>query len=215
MPTLICQSQQVFSGTVEGFNEVWWFYCSGTNTTIDSYVVYNYQDDIWYYGTLARTAWIDSTVLTYPLAATYNNTLVFHENGLDDNTNGTSYPIDSYIVSSEFDPDDGDKFSYINRVLPDVTFRKSTSSSPQVTMTMIPMQNSGSGYNSPQSTGGTNIIPTAQSATAPIEQFTGQVFVRVRGRQFIFKIEGNQLGLQWQLGTPRMDIRSDGKRGNT
>jgi len=209
------QSQQVFSGTVEGFNEVWWFYCSGTNTTIDSYVVYNYQDDIWYYGTLARTAWIDSTVLTYPLAATYNNTLVFHENGLDDNTNGTSYPIDSYIVSSEFDPDDGDKFSYINRVLPDVTFRKSTSSSPQVTMTMIPMQNSGSGYNSPQSTGGTNIIPTAQSATAPIEQFTGQVFVRVRGRQFIFKIEGNQLGLQWQLGTPRMDIRSDGKRGNT
>jgi hypothetical protein len=209
------QSQQVFSGTVEGFNEVWWFYCSGTNTTIDSYVVYNYQDDIWYYGTLARTAWIDSTVLTYPLAATYNNTLVFHENGLDDNTNGTSYPIDSYIVSSEFDPDDGDNFSYINRVLPDVTFRKSTSSSPQVTMTMIPMQNSGSGYNNPQSTGGTNIIPTAQSATAPIEQFTGQVFVRVRGRQFIFKIEGNQLGLQWQLGTPRMDIRSDGKRGNT
>ena len=209
------QSQQIFSGTVEGFNEVWWFYCSGTSTTIDSYVVYNYQDDIWYYGQMARTAWVDSTTLTYPVSASYANTLVYQENGLDDNISGTANAMDSYIQSSEFDLQFGSKFAFVNRILPDVTFRKSTASSPQVTMTLIPMQNSGSGYNSPQATGGSNVATITRTATAPIEQFTGQVFIRLRGRQLIFQIEGNQLGLQWQLGTPRIEIKSDGKRGNT
>jgi hypothetical protein len=209
------QSQQFFAGTVEGFNEVWWFYCSANSTTIDKYVVYNYAEDLWYYGTMGRTAWIDATSLTYPLAATYNNTLVYHENGLNDNTNGTEYAIDAYIASSEFDVDDGNSFSFINRILPDVTFRQSTATTPTVTMTLIPMQNSGSGYNSPQATGGTNIATINRTAVAPIEQFTGQVFIRLRGRQFIYKIEGNQLGLQWQIGTPRVDMRQDGKRGNT
>ena len=209
------QSQQVFSGTNEGYNEVWWFYCSGTSTTINNYVIYNYQDDIWYYGQMGRTAWIDSTVLTYPVAATYNNTLVFHEYGLNDNTTGTDNPIDSYIQSSEFDVQFGNNFAYINRILPDVTFRKSTAANPQVTMTLTPMQNSGSGYNSPQTTGGTNIATVTRTATAPIEQFTGQVFLRVRGRQMIFQIEGNQLGLQWQIGTPRIELKLDGRRGNT
>ena len=209
------QTQQIFSGTNEGFNEVWWFYCSASSNTIDSYVIYNYQDDIWYYGKLARTAWIDSTELTYPIAATYSNTLVYHEYGLNDNTTGTDLPIDSYIQSSEFDIQYGSSFAFVNRILPDVTFRKSTTSSPQVTMTLIPMQNSGSGYNSPQSTGGTNIATITRTATAPIEQFTGQVFLRLRGRQMIFQIEGNQLGLQWQIGTPRIEVRQDGRRGNT
>ena len=209
------QTQQIFSGTNEGFNEVWWFYCSSGSTTVDSYVVYNYQDDIWYYGQMGRTAWIDSTELTYPLAATYNNTLVYHEYGLNDNTTGADLPIDSYIQSSEFDIQYGNNFAFVNRILPDVTFRKSTTSSPQVTMTLIPMQNSGSGYNSPQSTGGTNIATITRTATAPIEQFTGQVFLRLRGRQMIFQIEGNQLGLQWQIGTPRIEVRQDGRRGNT
>ena len=209
------QSQQIFSGTNEGFNEVWWFYCSANSTTVDSYVIYNYQDDIWSYGQMARTAWIDSTALTYPIAGTYNNTLVYHEYGLNDNTTGTDYPIDSYIQSAEFDIQDGDHFGFVKRIVPDVTFRKSTTSNPQVTMTLIPMQNSGSGYNSPQATGGTNIATINRTATAPIEQFTGQVFIRLRGRQMIFQIEGNQLGLQWQLGTPRIEIQSDGRRGNT
>ena len=209
------QSQQVFSGTNEGYNEVWWFYCSGTSTTINNYVVYNYQDDIWYYGQMGRTAWIDSTVLTYPVAATYDNTLVFHEYGLNDNTTGTNNPIDAYIQSSEFDVQFGNSFAFINRILPDVTFRKSTAANPQVTMTLTPMQNSGSGYNSPQTTGGTNIATVTRTATAPIEQFTGQVFLRVRGRQMIFQIEGNQLDLQWQIGTPRIELKLDGRRGNT
>ena len=209
------QAQQIFAGTVEGFNEVWWFYCSANSTVVDSYVVYNYQDDIWYYGSLGRTAWIDSTTLTYPVSATYNNTLVYQEYGLNDNTTGTDNAIDSYITSAEFDIEDGDHFGFVKRILPDVTFRKSTVSNPQVTMTLIPMQNSGSGYNSPQSQGGSNIATVTRTATAPIEQFTGQVFIRLRGRQMIFQIEGNQLNLQWQLGTPRLDIQKDGMRGNT
>ena len=209
------QSQQIFSGTNEGYNEVWWFYCSGSSTTIDSYVIYNYQDDIWYYGSMARTAWIDSTTLTYPVAATYNNTLVFHEYGLNDNTTGTDNAMDSYITSAEFDIEDGDHFGFVKRIVPDVTFRKSTATNPQVTMTLIPMQNSGSGYNNPQSQGGSNVATVTRTATAPIEQFTGQIFIRLRGRQMIFQIEGNQLNLQWQLGTPRLDIQKDGMRGNT
>jgi len=213
------QTQQFFAGTNEGFNEVWWFYCSANSTAIDRYVIYNYQDDIWSYGTMNRTAWIDSTLLTYPLAAvpnnTYGNTLVYHEFGLDDNTTGTALPIDSYITSAEFDLDEGDKFSFIRRILPDITFRKSTTANPTVDMTLIPMQNSGSGYNNPQSQTNSNVATVTRTATAPIEQFTGQVFIRLRGRQIIFKIEGNQLGQQWQLGTPRIDIQVDGKRGNS
>ena len=157
------QSQQIFAGTVEGFNEIWWFYCSQNSTTIDSYVVYNYQDDIWYYGSMGRTAWIDSTALRYPVSANYNNTLVYQEYGLNDNTNGVDLAMDSYIQSSEFDLQFGNRFAFVNRILPDVTFRQSTATSPQVTMTLIPMQNSGSGYNSPQATGGSNIATVTLS----------------------------------------------------
>ena len=209
------QTQQVFAGAVESFNEVWWFYCSANSNSINRYVVYNYVEDIWYYGSMGRTAWLDSTIFHNPIAATYDNTLVYHEYGLDDNTTGTNNPIDAYIESAEFDVDDGQKFGFIRRILPDVSFKNSTNSAPQVTMTLIPMQNSGSGYNVPQSTGGSNIATVTRTATAPIEEFTGQVFIRLRGRQMIFKIEGNQVGLQWQLGTPRIDIQPDGARGNT
>jgi hypothetical protein len=209
------QTQQVFAGAVESFNEVWWFYCSANSDAVDKYVVYNYVEDIWYYGSMGRTAWLDSTIFHNPIAATYNNTLVYHEYGLDDNTTGTNNSIDAYIESAEFDVDDGQKFGFVRRILPDVSFKNSTASSPQVTMTLLPMQNSGSGYNVPQSTGGSNIAAVNRVATAPIEQFTGQVFIRLRGRQMIFKIEGNQVGLQWQLGTPRIDIQPDGARGNT
>ena len=164
---------------------------------------------------MGRTAWIDSTALRYPVSANYNNTLVYQEYGLNDNTNGVDLAMDSYIQSSEFDLQFGNRFAFVSRILPDVTFRQSTATSPQVTMTLIPMQNSGSGYNSPQATGGSNIATVTRTATAPIEQFTGQVFIRLRGRQLIFQIEGNQLGLQWQLGTPRIEVKPDGKRGNT
>ena len=213
----LAQAQQVYSGTNEGFNEVWWFYCSEGSNQIDKYVVYNYLEDIWYYGNMARTAWLDSGTLDYPLAAPYinstENNLVYHENGNDDNTTGVPAAIDSYISSSEFDISDGHNFGFTWRILPDLTFRGSDSTeTPQVTMTLIPLQNSGSGYTNPASVGGSDNATINRIASAPVEEFTGQVYIRVRGRQLVFKVQGNQVGLQWQLGAPRIDIRPDGRR---
>jgi hypothetical protein len=207
------QFDQVLCSTNEGFNEVWWFYCSSSSNTIDKYIIYNYLENIWYYGTMGRTAWIDSGLNDYPIAATYSNNLVWHENGVNDCTDSvTGLAIDSYILSSEFDIDDGHNFGFVWRMLPDLKFDGSTATSPQVTMTLYPMQNSGSGYNSPLSVGGNAYATSTRTSTYPIEAYTGQIYTRVRGRQMAFKIQGNQLGLQWQLGAPRMDIRNDGRR---
>ena len=214
------QQAQFFAGTSEGFNEVWWFYCSSGSTTIDSYVTYNYGEDVWAYGTMARTAWLDSGLITNPIAATYSYNLVYHEYGVDDNTTGTALPIEAYVTSSEFDIGDGHNFGFIWRLIPDLTFRGSstTGTTPQVTFYMLPMQNSGSGYNDPvesgnQSVGGTSYANVARIGTYEVDQFTGQVYTRVRGRQMSIKISSNQVGTQWQLGAPRIDIRPDGRRG--
>ena len=209
----VSQWEQVFAGTNEGFNEVWWYYCSQGSTVVDKYVIYNYAEDIWYYGSLGRMAWLDSGLRDYPLAATYTRNLVNHEQGVDDNETGTALPIAASIGSSEFDIDDGHNFGFIWRVIPDLTFRGSTGSlTPQCTMTLIPMQNSGSGFNNPLSTAGTSSATIQRIATAPIEEFTGQVYIRVRGRQIIFRVESNRLGTAWQLGAPRIDITKDGRR---
>ena len=213
------QSAQVFAGTNEGFNEVWWFYCSSGSIEIDRYVTFNYFENngegVWAYGTLGRTAWLDSGLRDYPLAATYSYNLVNHEQGNDDNENDVALPIEALISSAEFDIDDGDHFGFVWRMLPDITFRGSDADSPQVTMTLIPMQNSGSGYNNPISVGGNANATVTRTSTTVIEQFTGQVYVRVRGRQMILQIESNQLGCTWQLGSPRIDIKQDGRRGNS
>jgi len=209
------QNLQVFAGVNEGFNEIWWFYCSESSTTIDRYVIYNYQEKIWYYGTMARTAWLDSGLRDYPLAATYqpNNTgnIVEHENGLNDNATGTAIALNAFISSSELDIGDGHNFAFVWRVLPDLTFGDSTNTPtgavPAVTMTLFGLSNSGSGTTSNASAsvlkGSTYVIT---------EEFTGQIFTRMRGRQMIFKIDSNQLNTQWQLGSPRIDIRADGRR---
>jgi hypothetical protein len=207
------QNQQVFAGTNEGFNEVWWYYCSAGSMVVNKYVVYNYAEDIWYYGTMGRTAWLDSGLRDYPLAATYSHNLVNHEQGVDDNETGTALPIAASIGSSEFDIDDGHNFGFIWRVLPDLTFRGSTGDlTPQCNMTLIPLRNSGSGFTTPASTNGTSSAEIQRIATAPIEEFTGQVYIRVRGRQLIFKVDSNRLGTTWQLGVPRIDIKKDGLR---
>jgi hypothetical protein len=207
------QSQQVFAGTNEGFNEVWWFYCSASSQDIDKYVIYNYAEDIWYYGTMGRTAWLDSGLQDYPLAATYSNNLVNHELGVDDNETGTPIAIAASIGSSEFDIDDGHNFGFVWRVIPDLTFRNSTGDlQPQCTMTLIPLVNSGSGYTDPRSTAGTSSATIQRIASAPVEEFTGQLYMRVRGRQMIFKVESDRVGTAWQLGAPRIDIKSDGRR---
>jgi hypothetical protein len=206
------QAGQVFAGTNEGFNEVWWFYCSANSTTIDRYVVYNYLEKIWYYGTLARTAWLDSGLQDYPIGATYLGNLVQHENGVDDNATGTPAAINAYIESAEFDIEDGQNFGFIWRMLPDVTFVGSTANNPSLTMTLIPMKGAGSGFNNPQSLGGSSSAAVTRTATVPIEQFTNIVYIRVRGRQLIMKAESNALGVTWQLGSPRIDVRMDGRR---
>jgi hypothetical protein len=211
----ITQASQVFAGTNEGFNEAWWFYCSAGSNTVDKYVVYNYLEDIWYYGTMARSAWLDSGLRNYPLGATYINNLVNHELGVDDNATATTTAISALIGSSEFDIDDGHNFGFIWRVLPDLTFRGSTGATPQCTMTLIPFENSGSGATDPRSTAGTSNASIQRIATAPIEEFTGQVYIRVRGRQLIFQMESAQVGTTWQLGAPRIDIKQDGRRGNS
>lgn len=209
----LLQKEQFFAGTNEQFNEVWWFYCSSGSNVVDRYVIYNYLEKIWYYGELGRTAWIDVGNTSFPSAATYDFTVVQHENGVDDNTNGTNLPILSYIESSEWDVGDGDSFTFIRRALPDVTFRGSTEgTNPQLTMTLKPMKNSGSGYNVPESVGGSASAPVVRIAQAPIEEFTGQVFVRVRGRQFVLRYEASQLGTAWQTGALRVDIAKDGRR---
>jgi hypothetical protein len=207
------QSQQVFATTVEQFNEVWWFYCSANSTTVDRYVIYNYLEKAWYYGTMARTYWIDAGILSeYPIAATYSNLLTYQEFGVDDVEGISNQPITAYIESSEFDLDDGNNFMFAWRMLPDVTFRGSTASNPSVTFTLKPLQNSGSGYNNPASLGGSSSGVVTRTATVPVEQFTGQVNIRVRGRQMAFRVESTALGVQWQLGAPRLDLRQDGRK---
>ena len=215
----VAQAPQVFAGTNEGFNEVWWFYCSANSNDIDRYVTFNYFENngegVWAYGTMARTAWLDSGLKDYPIAATYSQNLVNHEQGVDNNETGTPVAINAVIGSAEFDIDDGDHFGFVWRMLPDITFRGSNVESPQVTMTLIPMQNSGSGYNDPISLGGNPDATVVRTSTTVIEQFTGQVYVRVRGRQMILQVESNQLGCAWQLGSPRIDIKQDGRRGDS
>jgi hypothetical protein len=207
------QYAQVVGGTNERFDEIWWFYCSAGVTQNDRYVVYNYLQDIWYYGTLSRSAWIDSDLRENPMAATYSNNLVNHEVGYDNQESATASAITATLLSSEFDLDDGDRFMFVNRVLPDVTFEGSTVTNPAAVMTLSPMQNSGSGYNNPLSVGGNSASTVTRTATVPIEEFTGQVFVRLRGRQMAFKVESTELGVAWKLGIPRLEMRADGRRG--
>lgn len=214
------QFGQIFASTNEGFNEVWWFYCTQNSSTVDRYVVYNYAEDIWYYGSLARTAWLDSALRNYPIAATYSNNLVYHENGVDDATNGTPLPIDASITTSQFDIGDGHNYAFVWRMLPDLTFRGSTDGTvPQMTMQLLPLQNSGSGYNNPLSVGGTSataaqVVAATQSYPIDLDTYNGQIYIRVRGRQMSMKISSNTIGTQWQLGSPRIDIRQDGRRGS-
>ena len=205
------QYLQVFAGTNEGFNEIWWFYCSGTSFTVDKYVIYNYLEKIWYYGSLGRTAWLDSGLQSYPIAATYDSNIVNHEKGINDATTLTTAPISAYIASSEFDIGDGHNFGFVWRILPDLTFQNSvnspTGTAATVTMELYGLTNSGSGVTSDASQ------PVAKSSTYNItEEFTGQIYTRFRGRQMIFKISSNQIGTAWQLGAPRIDIRADGRR---
>ena len=208
------QAFQVFAGSNEGYNEVWWFYVSNSSagTSIDKYVIYNYVDRVWYYGTMARSAWLDSGIRQYPMAADYNNRILYHESSVDDNATSTTLPINAYVQSSDFDIGDGHNFGFVWRILPDVNFNGSNVNNPTVTMTVKPRQNSGSPYSQADSPSVVSADNYGTSQVYNIQQFTGQVYTRLRGRQLAFRIESTGLGVAWQLGCPRIDIRPDGRR---
>ena len=214
----LAQKDQIFASTNEGFNEVWFFYCSANSDVVDKYVVYNYLEDIWYYGTMGRTAWLDSGLRDYPMAATYLNNIVFHENGVDNNETGTPTVIESYITSAQFDIGDGHNFAFVWRMLPDLTFRGSSQgTTPSLEMQLQPLKNSGSGYTNPKSVGGvsstaTEPVTATQVYPVDLDTFTGQLNIRIRARQMSMRVYCNTLGTQWQLGAPRIDIRPDGRR---
>jgi len=216
----LTESVQVFGSTNEGFNEAWWFYCSAESSVIDRYVIYNYIENAWYYGTMGRTAWIDTGLRNYPVAATYSYNLVNHESGVDDNTTGTPAAISATITSAQFDIGDGNNFAFVWRMLPDLTFRGSTDgTTPALTMQLLPLQNSGSGYNDPKSVGGTSsdasqAVTATQTYPIDLDTYNGQIYIRIRGRQMSMRITSNKIGTQWQLGSPRIDIRPDGRRGS-
>ena len=169
-----------------------------------------------YYGSLSRSAWLDSPLRSYPMGATYNHTIVYHENGNDDiEVNGTVNPINAYIQSSDFDIGDGHNFGFVWRIIPDLTFDGSNNPAPdkpEAVFTVRPRQNPGAPYGSAES-------PTVESAQSyanqrnyTVQEFTEIVYTRIRGRQMAFKISSDTLGTQWQLGVPRIDVRSDGRR---
>lgn len=215
------QSWQVYAGSNEGYNEVWWVYCSENSTLVDRYVIYNYLDRVWYYGTLVRTSWLDSGIRPNPMATDVfgydfqGNPLgrvIYHEVGNDDSAGDTTLPITAYVQSSDFDIGDGHNFGYIWRLLPDVNFNNSSTNNPSVTMYLRPRQNSGAAYLPTDATTTTSADNFTNVPQYTVQQFTGQVYTRLRGRQIAFKIQSDGLGVAWQLGTPRIDIRNDGRR---
>ena len=238
----LTEAFQIHSGTNEGYNEIWWFYPSITGTTstgengtgtaaspnrlIDRYVIYNHLERTWYYGTFngttirPRTAWLDSPLRAEPMAAIgynsggayTNGAVVYHEITVDNNETNTPVAIESYVQSSDFDIGDGHNFGFVWRLIPDITFDGSTSAAPSTNFTVRPRQNPGANYGASDNPFVNSAQSYAGTTTYNVQQFTQQVYVRIRGRQMAFKISSSDLGTQWQLGAPRIDVRPDGRR---
>ena len=235
------QGFQVNSGTNEGYNEVWWTYCSANSNVLDRYVIFNYLDNVWYYGTWnnyndmsqGRTFWLDSALRSYPMAATYgaptdtaddlrtqgSTTLVYHESGVDDGANPTTTPIVSYVQSSDFDIGEGHNFGFVWRLIPDLTFDGSNVNTPRAYFTVRPRTFPGANYGPSNNPAVDSAQNYAGQRTYAVQRFTEQVYVRIRGRQMAFRVSSGTpnsitdgLGVQWQLGVPRIDIRPDGRR---
>ncbi len=200
------QDTKIVAGQNSAYSEVWWFYPSSDATANDKYVVYNYEQNIWYYGTLARTAWVDRGVFLYPIAASTDNYLYYQEFGLDDGSESPATGITSFIESSQVTIGDGDKFFFASRVIPDITFRESTNVTPQVNLTLKARRFPGTTYNQ------TDTSAVTQSASTPIELFTEKADIRLRGRSFALRLESTATGVSWRLGTTRVDLRQDGRR---
>jgi hypothetical protein len=215
------QGFQVTCGSNEGYNEVWWFYCSTNSNTVDRYIIYNYLDRVWYYGNLDRTAWLDSGIRQNPMAAWRSGsddlgnpvgTVIFHELGNDDQSTAATLPISAYVQSSDFDIGDGHNFGYIWRMIPDVNFNGSDVNQPSVVMELQPRQFAGSAYGTPSNATTTSLNNFTTFPQYTVQQFTEQVYTRVRARQMAIRISSDGLGVSWQLGAPRIDIKPDGRR---
>jgi hypothetical protein len=228
------QRYKVFGAINSAYNEVIWFYPSATedaqgnkNTECDSYVTYNYAEKCWYYGTIARTAWVDRGFGSNPLAASDGGYVYYHEVGTDDGSTNPPSPITAYITSSPVEIEDGQRFAFVNRIIPDITFRQTgdepnyTSPDPKATFTLYPQNYPGGmppldANGVPENYYGTpdvkNVDYSKTSSSHPIGTFTQQVFTRIRGRSVILRVGSDGLGVQWRLGTPRLDIRQDGRR---
>jgi hypothetical protein len=200
------QLEKVTASSNTAFSEVTWFYPSASSNENDRYVTYNYQQKIWYYGTMARTCWLDRGVNADPIAASPDHYLYFHEIGFDDGSTSPASPISAYIESSQMDLGEGEQFVFMRRMIPDMTFRDSTNPTPSATMTLKVRNFPGGNYLS------SDASAVSKTTSVPIEQFTDQVFVRLRGRSFAFRIESDDTGIGWRLGSPRVDVRPDGRR---
>lgn len=199
----LTQADQIHAGTNEEFSEIWWFYCSAGSNSIDRYVIYNYDENLWAYGTMHRTVWLDTSLKQHPVAATEQGVLYYHEDGVDDDRIN---PINAWIESSDFDLGDGDSYMFVKRVLPDISFVGSASAQPAVTMTFTPRNAPGAVYKS----GDAGAV--RRSAALPVEAFTERLDVRLRGRQMKMRIESNGLGVHWKLGAMRMEMQPDGRK---
>ncbi len=203
------QIEKVTASTNTAFSEIWWFYPSADSDENDRYVIYNYQQKIWYYGNLARTAWLDRGIESLPIAAGTDHHLYEHESGFDDGSTVPSSSIDAFIESSQFDIGDGDNFTFISKLIPDLTFRNSTAASPKATFTLKTRNFPGGQY---LQSNAKAVTQSAAATSTVVEQFTDQVHIRVRGRSFALRIDSAETGVAWRLGSPRVDIRPDGKR---
>ncbi len=200
------QLDQIICGVTEEWTEVWWYYPSASSSYIDSYVIYNYKDQVWYYGMLERTTWYDTPVRQYVLATTYDpdtdtGFLYNQETGMD----ADGAVMECYVQTNDFDIGDGYDFMLCTRLIPDVDFTGSTATTPEVTMEIRARDFPGTGFKS-DAQDAQRVVQTS------VDAFTGQVFIRARGRQMAFKVSSAQLGCRWQLGTPRLDVRQDARR---
>ena len=200
------QRELVTAGLNSAYYEVFWFYPSKNSTEVDKYVVFNYSEQVWYFGTLARTAWIDAEIRSYPVAAAPDRYLYNHELGNDDGSTSPATAIQAFIESSPLSMESGDQFQLIRRVIPDVTFDGSEQATPTVTFTL-------QGYDKPGQGGQDSVNGTVtKEVSDTVEKYTDELFLRLRGRSFSVKIQNTGTGTQWRLGIPRVDVRPDGRR---
>lgn len=200
------QQLKVYAGHSSSFSEVWWFYPSTNSQENDSYVVYNYEQRVWYYGSMSRTAWQDRNVLSFPIAISPDGYVYYQENGFNDGSVNPPAALEPYIESSVIDMGDGDQFMFATRVIPDLTFRNSTNDAPTATLTIKARNFPGGAYFA------SDADPVTKTASLPVEQFTNELYVRLRGRSMSLRVESNQTNTAWRLGDPRIDLRTDGRK---